>query len=125
MTSSDRVAAARPALLYRAACPRCRFISGMIERLSCGSVQRIPVDSPEALQLYDRFGNPPDKLALLFRGSFYTGWEIGVFALPAAMLMGVVSAVDAISRMRRARKKAIRFGGALPNDTGPSSRAER
>jgi hypothetical protein len=73
----------RPTLLYRATCPKCRFLSAAIVALSCGWVQRISVDSPEAMRLYDRFGQNPGKLALLYRGGFHCGWTIPVFTLLA------------------------------------------
>jgi hypothetical protein len=91
MTNLPCIAAVRPTLLYRANCPKCRFLSAAIVVLSCGWVRRIPVDSPEALQLYNRFGQTRGRLALLYRGSFRTGWAIPVFTL-IAVLWGVVGA---------------------------------
>jgi hypothetical protein len=91
MTQLPRITGVQPALLYRATCPKCCWLSFMVVSLSCGWVRRIPVDSPEALQLYTRFGQPHDRLALLYHGGFRTGWTISVFAL-MALFEGVADA---------------------------------
>ncbi len=91
MTQLPCMTGVRPALLYRATCPKCRLLSAMIVSLSCGWVRRVPVDSPEAVRLYARFGQPPDRLALLYRDGFRTGWTISIFTL-TALLEGVVAA---------------------------------
>jgi hypothetical protein len=83
MTQSSRTTGERPALLYRSTCPKCRLLSGMIVALSCGWVRRVPVDAPEALQLYARFRQPSGRLALLYHGDFRTGREIWIFAVLA------------------------------------------
>jgi hypothetical protein len=95
----------RPALLYRATCPKCRLLSGMIVALSCGWVRRVPVVAPEAMQLYARFGQPAGRLALLYHGDFRTGREIWIFAVLALFegLAGVAGRwlVAGLARSRR------------------------
>jgi hypothetical protein len=63
-------------LLYRATCPKCTRASAAIVAISCNRVRRIPIDSPEALCLYDVFGEPLGKLALLSGAHFRTGWRV-------------------------------------------------
>lgn len=65
-----------PVLLYRATCPRCRFLSRLLVGLSLGTLRRIPVDSDEARELYDLHGQERGKLAVLHRGRFTTGGRI-------------------------------------------------
>lgn len=66
----------RPILLYRATCRKCRLISRAIVILCCGRIRRAPLDSPTALALYDRFGEPPARIAVFHRGAFRAGRAI-------------------------------------------------
>jgi hypothetical protein len=78
-------------LLYRATCPKCRLASAVVVTLACGRIRRIPVDSPEALGLYARFGRPAGTLALLYRGDLRTGR-----AIPRSILLADVRAACAL-----------------------------
>jgi hypothetical protein len=91
MTQSLNIVGVRPALLYRATCPKCRVLSTMIVALSCGWIRRVPIDSPEALRLFAWFGQPGGRLALLYHGGFHSGWTIPIFAL-AALFEGIAGA---------------------------------
>jgi hypothetical protein len=62
-----------PVILYRARCPRCRFLSRLLVAISLGMLRRIPVDSAAAHEIYDRYGIERGKLALLYRQRLRTG----------------------------------------------------
>ncbi len=73
------------AVLYRATCPRCRFLSRALVLLSGGVLQRIPNGSPEALAIYERHGAPAGKLALLDGERLCTDRRVFVLVWPAVL----------------------------------------
>jgi hypothetical protein len=66
----------RPILLYRDTCAKCRLSSRAVMLLAGGRLRRVPVDSAEALSLYARFGVPPGRLAVVYRGRLRSSWSI-------------------------------------------------
>jgi hypothetical protein len=90
------------ALLYRATCPKCRFLSAAIVIGSGRLIRRIPVDSAEAVALYARYGEGPGKLALLYRSRFRTG---------RAVPLSVMLALPGIAYRRIARLAHAAHGG--------------
>lgn len=76
-------------LLYRQTCPRCRFLSRTAVVLSGRGIRRVPNDTPEAAELYERHGEAVGKLALLHRGRLHTGrrvFAVGALAIADAWL---------------------------------------
>ena len=96
-----------PILLYRATCGKCRTASMALVVLTCGCIRRVPVDAPEAMSIYERFHQPPGKLALVYRERFRTGWAIPVSIPPAlagAVCYGLVQWMRGASRDNLARR---------------------
>ncbi len=65
----------RSALLYRATCPKCRFLSRLAMRLSFGTLDRFPLDSRQADKLLARRPRPT-KFAVIRGDSLKVGWTI-------------------------------------------------
>jgi hypothetical protein len=85
-------------LLYRQSCPRCRFLSRIVVVLSGRGVRRVPNDTPEAAELYERLGETVGKLALLHRGRLHTGRR--VFAVAAlAIADGWLARIPLVGRL--------------------------
>lgn len=70
------LAPGRSLLLYRATCPKCRLLSRIVVVLSCASVARAPISSPEAELVTQMYPHSKGKLALLDRDRIVTGWGV-------------------------------------------------
>jgi predicted DCC family thiol-disulfide oxidoreductase YuxK len=73
-------------LLYAGACPKCRFLSALLVKLSLGAMRRVAMEREEAKQFY-RVEHPDAKgLPALSEGDRFTfGWRV-FFAVPRLIL---------------------------------------
>lgn len=83
MTLSPAETSARPLLLYRATCPKCRLLSALVVAVSLGWVLRVPAQSSYAARLYARFGQSPGGLALIYGGAYHAGRTMPLWTLLA------------------------------------------
>lgn len=73
-------------LLYAGACPKCRFLSALLVKLSLGAMRRLPMEREEARRFY--FVEHPEAKGLpaLAEGDRFTyGWRV-VLAVPRLIL---------------------------------------
>jgi predicted DCC family thiol-disulfide oxidoreductase YuxK len=78
--------AEKAVLLYAGRCPKCRFLSALLVKLSLGSMRRVPLERDEARQFY-RVEHPEAQgLPALSEGERFTfGWRV-FFAVPRLIL---------------------------------------
>lgn len=76
---------ARPVLLYRATCPKCRFLSKVVVLAGLGRINRIPIDSAAGIYMLERRGLPNTKAVLLWTRGTACGWR----TLPHAVRLGL------------------------------------
>lgn len=90
----------RPALIYKAACPPCRWMSRLVVLGSAGLVVRVPLDGARAKAVYRAYPEHDGELVLLQPSGPSFGRR--VFAmLPIAVAAALVRGVAAIVRGMR------------------------
>jgi len=72
---------ARPVLVYRDTCQKCRFLSRLAVVASLHAIARIPLRSVEAEDLMRRHPGTSGKLSLFYKGDSATGWNVVPFAM--------------------------------------------
>jgi hypothetical protein len=66
----------RPLLLYRDTCPKCRFLSKLLVRLSLNRIERVPIASARAAEVVRLYPGCHQKLTLMDKGRFAIGWRV-------------------------------------------------
>lgn len=63
-------------LLYAGACPKCRWMSFVIEKLALGALTRVPLERAEAFDFYREHPEAHGRPVLLDEGRLTFGWRV-------------------------------------------------
>lgn len=75
----------RPTLFFKNTCPPCQWMSRFVVLFSLGVVQRTPIDSTEAKELYRRYPEHEGQLVLVEHGRVTFGRRV-FLAVPRVIL---------------------------------------
>jgi len=67
---------AEATLYFRKTCRRCRLLARLSVMASFGALRAVPLESPAAQQLYERYPATRGKLALVDGDRCYCAWRV-------------------------------------------------